>query len=139
MKPDEQIRVRIIGHLRPLRIGDVDIIGFPDHQDHIAAVFEDIAELQCDIQSQLIFRHAGLNASCSSGHLVLRLTCTGANRLLLEITLSLMSGIDRDHKLVRILLAVFFVRVVFSVSMILCVSIIFCVSIILFRHFFLKL
>ena len=104
MQPDEHVCIGLISHLRPFRIGYIDIVCLADHQDFISFFKKRVAKLQSNIQRKLKFSDAGRNAGRPPCHFILRLGCPRSDRFLLEVSLSLMPGIDRDQKAGRLFL-----------------------------------
>ena len=87
----------VVGHLRPLDVGDVDVLGGAGH-DHLDAVgLQGVAELEADGEHQLALGRAGVDAAGAAADLGLRLARARSDRLLLVVGLGLMPGVDDHH------------------------------------------
>ena len=94
---DEEVGAGLVGYLRPLDVGQVDILSGAGHDHLHPRRAEDIAELERHGKHQFAFGDAGGHPRGATGHLGLGLRRPGPDGLGRGIALALMAGIYDYH------------------------------------------
>ena len=99
------VGVSVIGYICPFRIADINLIGVPAHDDFVVSFLELIPQFQTDFQSQLILRNSRSHPAGPRAHLGFCLRRAGADRLLIRISVLLVSRIDHDQAFIILFLS----------------------------------